>query len=641
MIKNASTTLCAASIVAYQLGLLPLFSSLFIDNKNVWPAIYWGFLGLNVAFATVVWIQYRSIRLQTAPTLIVCVIAIAISLIHGLDSIEKNFIITIAFFTWTLILSLASDTKRLLGFSASVTFLTAVICLCDIIFDDGFTNTIGRAAGLGINPNISAATILLGACASFWVIPSRLKSYFLAIIVAAIFVTLSKSTLLTAFCILVGIFGLTKLSKFKHTNRNPLLTERSSFRFLLVSALICVWIVSALFSNDRFLVAATDSYQSIRTAYSAFETAKAYVLKPSEAPKRIQAERQLAFQEQLDDQIKNAGLGTSATTQLTLREKLDDQNQDLYRNPIKSEGAQTDTQLALRERLDDTIKNEGMINSISARGLLLKRAWLTYIKGPWTGQGLNVAHDLIPHNTFLLFAIAFGHLGWLIPLALIWLCAYRVRLLLQLPLVFAVIGTMMFSHDVLLTPALILPVSLGIASFIGLRNPITVDSAAPIRWVAATTVGCFVVGSVFVNLTAAPISSTINNRILFEDGGNAYATTIPRPEFSGIMRLADARINEDGASLGPKVQNEEDVINGGHGRYYQRLRSLVFSASDNSDPRKSSKTYTIYASVSLHPLAILVFFALLIWAIRVWFTLSGRTPVDPSPSPSFTVPQKY
>ena len=82
-----------------------------------------------------------------------------------------------------------------------------MICLLDILFAHGFTNTVGRAAGLSVNANIAAAGLLLGAASSYWTVPQRLRSSFVLIVGAAVFVTLSRSTWLAAVLICTGVGG--------------------------------------------------------------------------------------------------------------------------------------------------------------------------------------------------------------------------------------------------------------------------------------------------------------------------------------------------------------------------------------------------------------------------------------------------
>ena len=127
------------------------------------------------------------------------------TLIHPIDGVAKNFLIGTVFVACGSVLAIASAPFALLRFSATVTILSAVICLLDIFFSHGFTNTVGRAAGLSINANVAAAGLFLGAASSFWVVPHRLRTSFLLIVGAAILVTLSRSTLLAAIVVGCGI----------------------------------------------------------------------------------------------------------------------------------------------------------------------------------------------------------------------------------------------------------------------------------------------------------------------------------------------------------------------------------------------------------------------------------------------------
>ena len=116
------------------------------------------------------------------------------------------------------------------------------------------------------------------------------------------------------------------------------------------------------------------------------------------------------------------------------------------------------------EEIARRVESEGAVNSISARWLLMEGAFLSYQSGPFFGQGLAAAHALQPHNTFLLFAVAFGDLGWLVPIAFLGLTVYWVRSIPHLPLFLATFTVMMTSHDILFTPGLLLQ------SFLGCRT---------------------------------------------------------------------------------------------------------------------------------------------------------------------------
>jgi O-Antigen ligase len=402
-------------VAAFQLQLLPFFSRLFVDDRLLWPIIYYGFWSLVIGLTLAILVTQRPIFSQSLPILLVCALAAGLTLIHPIDAISKNFIVAMIFVACATILSISSAPYAVLRLSASVTALSAVICLLDILFRNGFTNSIGRAAGLSINANVAAAGLLLGAASSYWAVPHRLRGPFVLIVGAAIFVTLSRSTLLAAIIISAGVAADLIWTRLKSPRSQPPI---GWFRSAALALGLAGWIVVALFSNDRFSVAATGSFQQIGTARTAFDEARDSIARSMEfgGPSRQSRDS--------DDLIREMG---------------------------------------------QTAENEGDINSISARGLLMERAYLAYQASPFSGQGLAAAHALQPHNTFLLFAIAFGDVGWLVPIAFLGLTVCWVRSVEQLPLFLATSTVMMTSHDILFTPGLLAPVVFGVAGLNSLR----------------------------------------------------------------------------------------------------------------------------------------------------------------------------
>jgi hypothetical protein len=109
------------------------------------------------------------------------------------------------------------------------------------------------------------------------------------------------------------------------------------------------------------------------------------------------------------------------------------------------------------------VKTEGHINSVSARWLPMQRAWLVYKQEPFGGLGFAAAYDLEPHNSFLLFALALGPIGWLIPVGLIGLSALpliRTRDPVHVALPLATFTIAMVSHNLLFAPGLLAPIAL-------------------------------------------------------------------------------------------------------------------------------------------------------------------------------------
>ena len=106
-------------------------------------------------------------RRQSLPILFIGFLAIALTFLHPLDWVGKNLIAAMIMLICVTVLTLGSSFLLLLRFSASVTALNAAVCLLDILFADGFTNSVGRAAGLAINSNLAGAELLLGAAAAY------------------------------------------------------------------------------------------------------------------------------------------------------------------------------------------------------------------------------------------------------------------------------------------------------------------------------------------------------------------------------------------------------------------------------------------------------------------------------------------
>jgi hypothetical protein len=256
--------------VAFQLQLLPLFSPLFVADRLFWPIVYYGCWSLVIGLTLVILATLSSIFRRALPILAVCAFAVGLTLTHPIDSIAKNFLVATVFVACASVLSIASAPLMLLKFSASATVLSAVICLLDILFTHGFTNSLGRAAGLSINANVAAAGLFLGAASSYWVVSQRLRAPFLLITGAAIFVTLSRSTLLAAIVICTGVVADLTWSRFRSPEPHPRIRW---LRLALLALGLAGWIVAALFSNDRFSVAARNSFRQIGSALPEFEQA--------------------------------------------------------------------------------------------------------------------------------------------------------------------------------------------------------------------------------------------------------------------------------------------------------------------------------------------------------------------------------
>jgi O-Antigen ligase len=413
-VRMIAAAACLILIVAFQLQLLPFFSRLFIEDRTIWPFLFYGFWCIAAGTSAIVLFTRTDILWRTLPVLVVCAICIALALIHPLDGIAKNFIAAMVFFSCATVLASVSRPLRLLQISAAVTAISAVICLIDILFAEGLTNTAGRAAGLSIGPNGAAAGLLLGAAASYWAVPTRWRGYYLMIAGCALFATLSKSTLIAAIFIF-GFIGIIAVIKCPFPRRGWL-------RHAVLACGLIAWIGVAFIANDRFVVATSDAYSGLGNAVSAFRDARKAIA----------------------DSVPSFASATAHSWQ------------DKFRTN------------ALIDAISRRTETEGDVNSVSARWLLMERAWLSYQQEPLFGLGFAAAHALQPHNSILLFMLALGSIGILVPLAFVGLTTtplyFNGWASCALPM--ATFTIIMISHDILLTPGLLAPVAFGLAASI-------------------------------------------------------------------------------------------------------------------------------------------------------------------------------
>ncbi len=322
LVRVVAGATCFILLVAYQLQLLPFFSWLFVEDRAVWPLLFYGFWCIAAGTSAIVLFTRTDILRWTLPILLICTICVVLALIPPLDNVAKNFIAAMVFFSCATVLSAASRPFRLLQISAAITAISAAICLIDILFAKGLTNTVGRAAGLSIGPNSAAAGLFLGAAASYWAVPTRWRGYFLMITGCALFATLSKSTLMAAI-VTFGFIGIT--AAIEHP-----IPRQGWLRHAVLASGLIAWIGVALVSNDRFRVATSNAFSGLGSAVSAFRDA---------------------------------------------RKAVTDSMPSFSSASEHSEKSSKNTRI---EAIGRRMETEGDVNSISARWLLMERAWLSF-----------------------------------------------------------------------------------------------------------------------------------------------------------------------------------------------------------------------------------------------------------------------
>ncbi|MFZ5732029.1 MAG: O-antigen ligase family protein [Pseudomonadota bacterium] len=395
-------------IIGFQ-GHLASFFSPWLTQQYAWRFFYYGYwiavLGLTLATLALDWNLFR----RSSRLLLICGLSSALVALHPSDWVAKNYLVALGLCASTAVLATAAGHQRILAWSAVVTALNAGICIVAALLPNPVTNPSGRVSGLAENPNIAAAELLLGIVIAWRAIPSRAQIPFLLLVTAGIVATLSRSTLLVAAVILIGVAA-------PHLRQIRLKTRDIA----LAAILIVSWLTTAIFINPDFWYGKNSVFYRIGQIPASTKTFVDAIFAPAASPGR---------------QDRAGGSPGGAPP------------------------------------FDDA--KDG---SAEARAAFLRESWLAYQSAPATGWGLGRAYALAPHNSYLLFAVAFGAIGWLVPIAFIALMfTYSRR---DWPLPMTVAGLMLFSHDTLLLPASTMLLGLGFSQLIAISSPLISDQVA-------------------------------------------------------------------------------------------------------------------------------------------------------------------
>ncbi|RVC83563.1 hypothetical protein EN745_02130 [Mesorhizobium sp. M4A.F.Ca.ET.022.05.2.1] len=461
---NLSAGFCAFTVVVYQAWFMPFSLPLFTGRDGYLRLALYALYGvvLIVSFAVVV--TRRDVRKAISPLAIGAVVAVVPIALHPLGIVNRSYLTTLALGGSALTLMLTFAPPIVLRLSASVTALNAIVCFLDVLFTHGFTTTVGRAAGLAVNPNVAAAGLLLGGAASYRAVPKEWRPGFLVLVGGALSITLSRSTILAAVAT-VFLPSAAGIWQYYRAGRRLRIDTAAWTRALAVALVLLSATFVALTTNRYFRAAISQSFAGVLAvntdlseAGEAVDTSLARPAVPIGHPPQTDDARPLS--------VEPPRLAPSRNVPALPEESLPG---DVATPPKAIPSAAGAARIqALSERL----RGEGKKNSISARALFLERGLLAYQTGGFFGRGLEEAHVFVPHNTFVLFAIAFGHIGWLVPLGFLVSAFWFVRDAEDLPLGVALLGVMLTSHDVLLTPSLFIPVAIGIGSMLAAKtNP--------------------------------------------------------------------------------------------------------------------------------------------------------------------------
>jgi len=461
---NLSAGFCAFTVVVYQAWFMPFSLPLFTGRDGYLRLALYALYGvvLIVSFAVVV--TRRDVRKAISPLAIGAAMAVAPIALHPLGIVNRSYLTTLALGGSAITLMLTFAPPIVLRLSASVTALNAIVCFLDVLFTHGLTNTVGRAAGLAVNPNVAAAGLLLGGAASYRAVPKEWRPGFLVLVGGALAITLSRSTILVAVAT-VFLPSAAGIWQYYRAARKFRIDTAAWTRALAVALVLLSITIVALTTNRYFRAAISQSFAGVLSvntdlseAGEAVDTSLARPAVPIEHPPQADDASPLS--------IEPPRLAPSGDVSALPGESLPGD----VASPPKA--GRSVAGAARIQALSERLTGEGKRNSISARALFLERGLLAYRTGGFFGRGLEEAHVFVPHNTFVLFAIAFGHIGWLVPLGFLVFAFWFVRDAEDLPLGVALLGVMLTSHDVLLTPSLFIPVAIGIGSMLAAKtNP--------------------------------------------------------------------------------------------------------------------------------------------------------------------------
>ncbi|AZO25009.1 hypothetical protein EJ070_33025 [Mesorhizobium sp. M1E.F.Ca.ET.045.02.1.1] len=479
-LANFSAGFCAFTVIVYQAWFMPFALPLFAGRDGSLRLALYALYGVVLVFSVAVVATRRDVRKAIFPLAIGAMMAVAPIALHPVGIVNRSYLTTLALGGSTIVLMLAFAPMTVLRLSASVTALNAILCFLDVLFVHGFTNTLGRAAGLALNPNVAAAGLLLGAAASYRAVAKEWRLSFLVLVGGALVITVSRSTLLAAVPTLVAPIAVGIWQRYR-TARQFQVDTAGWTRALVVGLVLLGATVSAFTANRYFRIATSESFAGVLLLSEALNDAGEAVDTSLDRSVDVPV---TPFSRSLDDPASSATVRPEHIPRADDERPLSIEPSGIARSESvpsspeaspprnvtpPSEAGPSATSAARIQAISERLRDEGKRNSISARALFLERSLLAYRAGGFFGRGLEEAHPFVPHNSFVLFAIAFGHIGWLVPLGLLGFAFCFMRDAEDLPLGIALAGVMLTSHDVLLTPSLFVPVAIGIGGMLAAR----------------------------------------------------------------------------------------------------------------------------------------------------------------------------
>lgn len=309
-----------------------------------------------------------------------------------------------------------------------VLVVTVVLCAADVVFGL-FTQIPGRGAGFYFNPNLAALALVLGGLGIIQALPPSARLPMAAFLAFGLSATLSRSGLLIALFVVLAC-TVPIYADFRQ--------HRTAYR-------VGAWVGAAvLVVGFAYLVFAyfTPSAFSSKVAW-----AQQHVIgSPIVDARKFATER--------------AAEGGPAVAGMSDRTSIDCSSWKVVLQGLHR--AQSCPWLD-----PQFIDRQEYFNSGAARTIFALRGLAAFLDAPWLGSGLDSAFKLAPHNTYLLFGVAYGVLGLLFVPAFCLFISLRMGARNGLPVIVFVLVAGAFSHDIFLSRDLV--AGLAIALSVGDR----------------------------------------------------------------------------------------------------------------------------------------------------------------------------
>lgn len=594
------------AIIAVQTNFANFFLPSVSDNI-IWSCFY--FLYFALSFCAILTHYFLGNQLTTHTFIVSAILLlIMIPIIYGEDGGATKSALLSLLLLFIIINSVAISQSNLpLFLSGFMLVFNCIGCILDILYTSGFSNTLGRAAGLAINPNLAAEQILLATFGIYPLMPSNLKFLIRLVAPAGLFFTLSRASMLWGLsAVLINFFFNLTSTEEKNICLNKQIKQ-------FVNTLIIIGVIStlALCTNDRFGVAVQNSILGFKdfTIFIFNSTTKYFSINPLALDQKYP---KIKYYLPVDS--------INCFSEPTLKYYLSSSppsmaNPHFQKSPIKCpistkyvfpgyeainiyfplnhnvKNSVSDNYAESSNFLNKIEKN----NSAVGRVLYLIRSLNIIKNNKIMGIGLQNSFDLSAHNTFALMWMGLGFFGLLVCIILLFQLLIINTRPHNISMFFVTMGIMLTSHNFFLLPSMIVPLAICLA-YRGevFKNSVSSESFRQAFLIILVSVLLIPTASIAV-INSQIKSSTrelIKREDIVKESSYAFNANIPRLDaFGGLLDYDfDIRnqyekillVDINGTNILSNPDTYERVITMGDGRYtISKSKNIIFSIIGN------------------------------------------------------------